>query len=246
VIRWERTGWWLARVQRETAAKSALAGMAGAHAVAAVVEELAHQQRRRARPALNEGALLRGELGLDGFEQVAIEDRLMLSRAHVTAIEDLADVEAVVQQIGEGTPRERDAADGAAIRKPAQVAVITGRPGVIRHAVWLYTPTPADRIGSRLNARHGITLLFTVAVGDQLEGRISPCTNSDCANPEIDELAHHFSGRWVNLPVSWLYQKFDWENKDNGYDVCQKQERDHHERSWPPQLPIKDCPRDEA
>jgi hypothetical protein len=60
-------------------------------------------------------AALFGELSLDGLEQVAIEDRRMLGRTDLAFEHDLSEVEPVVQEIGERTSGEGDAADGAPI-----------------------------------------------------------------------------------------------------------------------------------
>jgi hypothetical protein len=41
------------------------------------------------------------ELCLNGLEQVALEDRLVLPAMHLAAVDDLADIELVLEQIRE-------------------------------------------------------------------------------------------------------------------------------------------------
>ena len=57
---------------------------------------------------------LLGELGLDGLEQVPINDGRLLAGQDLALECDLANVEAVAQQMGERTAGEGDAADGLA------------------------------------------------------------------------------------------------------------------------------------
>jgi hypothetical protein len=51
-----------------------------------------------------------GALGLHGLEQVAAEDRLMLAAMHLTPVGDLAEVEPVLEQMGERSHAEADTA----------------------------------------------------------------------------------------------------------------------------------------
>ena len=50
------------------------------------------------------------EPGLHGLEQLAVEDRLMLAAMHLTPVADLTDVEPVLEQMGERSHAEADAA----------------------------------------------------------------------------------------------------------------------------------------
>jgi hypothetical protein len=54
------------------------------------------------------------ELGLNGLEQLAIENGCLLALEDFTLIFDLSNIEAVAQKISERPSRERDASDGPA------------------------------------------------------------------------------------------------------------------------------------
>ena len=74
----------------------------GRHPVAAVVEELAHQQCVPGSVGWTDvPSLCRSSPGLHRVEQVAVEDRRVLAGQTLAFVDDLADVEAVAQQIGE-------------------------------------------------------------------------------------------------------------------------------------------------
>ena len=84
----------------------------GRHSVAAIIEDAADQQ------GLGFGARCfvmtvrcSFELGLDGLEQIAIDDGRLLARQNLALEDDLADVEPVAQEMGERATGERDAAD---------------------------------------------------------------------------------------------------------------------------------------
>ena len=94
----------------------ALVGVRRRHAVSGIIVKPAHQQGPGScsrRPP----AMLGGELLLDRLEQLTIENRRMLAETDLTSMHDLADVEAVAQEIRKGTARERDAAYGAPSRE---------------------------------------------------------------------------------------------------------------------------------
>ncbi len=55
-----------------------------------------------------------GAQRLDRLEQVPIENGLMFAGIALTLMDDLAEIDAVSQEIGQGPLRERDAADGPA------------------------------------------------------------------------------------------------------------------------------------
>ena len=52
------------------------------------------------------------QLGLDGVEQVPIDDGRLLARKRLSLEEHLSDVKPVAEQMGERTAGERDAAYG--------------------------------------------------------------------------------------------------------------------------------------
>ena len=54
---------------------------------------------------------LLSELCLNGFKQVAVDNGRLLPLQNLTLEGNLADVEAIAQQVGERTARERNAAD---------------------------------------------------------------------------------------------------------------------------------------
>jgi hypothetical protein len=64
---------------------------------------------------------LLGKPLLNSLEPIPIEDRWMLARADLALEADLADVEAIAQEIGERASGEGDAADGAPIGEMADL-----------------------------------------------------------------------------------------------------------------------------
>src|SRR5271166_864442 len=95
--------------------------MRGAHAVAAVIEDAAGQKGRSAlKPDLPRNGV-GGELSLHRLEQAAVENWLLLSPVHLTAINDLADVESVLEQMGQSSRAEADMAPTAAICEAASL-----------------------------------------------------------------------------------------------------------------------------
>src|ERR1035437_1122384 len=94
-----------------------LVGVRRAHAVAPVVEDATGENGRRAlEPDLPRDGI-GGKLGLHRLEQLTFEDRLMLSVMDSASIDYLADVEPVLEQMGERSHAETDAAPHAAIGK---------------------------------------------------------------------------------------------------------------------------------
>src|ERR1700730_9019965 len=89
--------------------------MRWAHPVAAVVEEVAGERSGRAPEPELPGNDIGGAPGLHGFEQIAGEDRRMLAAMHLASIDDLADVDPVLEQMGKRSHAEADAAAPVAI-----------------------------------------------------------------------------------------------------------------------------------
>ena len=81
------------------------------HGVAAIVEDASHQQRLGTHPCLDVVRELLGKSGLHGVEEATVENRQLLSWEDLALKLDLADVEPIAQQVGEGTSGEGDAAD---------------------------------------------------------------------------------------------------------------------------------------
>src|ERR1700678_2023 len=90
--------------------------MARGHAVATVIEDTTHQDGGRLRNTHMPFPSIFGELGLDGVERGAVEDRLMLARVYFTLIDHLANVEAVLEEMLQGTDAIPRAPNGSATR----------------------------------------------------------------------------------------------------------------------------------
>jgi hypothetical protein len=73
-------------------------------------EQPAQQQRLGAGSRPDEAMMLLRQPLLDGIEQLALQDGRMLARDGLAAIDHLAEVEAVAQQVGQRAAGERDAA----------------------------------------------------------------------------------------------------------------------------------------
>src|SRR5580704_15950050 len=73
--------------------------------------------RRAGKPRIRQRRSngLRGEPGLHGGEQGGIEDRLMISPERLAAIDHLADIEPVAQQMREAPDPEGNAPNDAAV-----------------------------------------------------------------------------------------------------------------------------------
>jgi hypothetical protein len=82
--------------------------VAWTHPIAAIVEDAAHQNRRRALEPILPRDRIGGELGLYGFEERAIQDRFMLSPVYFATVNDLADQETVLEQLGQRSDPERN------------------------------------------------------------------------------------------------------------------------------------------
>ena len=90
---------------------------------------------RRASDFVRDGLVvvhLFGQLGLDGLEQVSIDDGGLLASQDLALEDHLADVEAVAEQMGERTACEGNAADGlACLQRPDlgdDASLCAGRP----------------------------------------------------------------------------------------------------------------------
>ena len=83
--------------------------MGRAHAVAAVIEDAAGQQGLGLHPAGPVVGDLFIQLGLDGNEQGPIENGGLFPFEDFPLEGDLSDIEAIAKQIGERSPRKRDA-----------------------------------------------------------------------------------------------------------------------------------------
>ena len=109
--------------------------MARGHAVAAVIEDASGQQRLGFHPCGRVIVALLVQLGLDGVEQVPINNGGLFAGQDLALEGHLPDVEAVAQQVGERAARERDAADclagleGAGLGDDASLAQVAPSAG---------------------------------------------------------------------------------------------------------------------
>jgi hypothetical protein len=125
-----------------------LVGVAGRHAIAAVVEEAAHQDRGRVFDAYRPRSHIFGEQGLDRFEGDAINDELVLAGMGLTAIDHLAEVEAVLEEMGQRADAVGATTFGTSVppRRPRESGAASLWAGPWR------LPGPTDRTGVRGNA----------------------------------------------------------------------------------------------
>ena len=84
--------------------------MGGGDAIAGVVEDPADQRSLRLAGGPFELRLL-VQLGLDSVEQTAVENGWLLAPENLALEDDLADVEAIAQQVRERSAGERNAAN---------------------------------------------------------------------------------------------------------------------------------------
>src|ERR1700733_579841 len=80
-------------------AHSELVRMGRAHAMAAIIKETPGENAGSSPKPDFAGNSVGGKPGLHRLEQVAVEDRLMLSRVNLGPVHDLADVEPVLEQM---------------------------------------------------------------------------------------------------------------------------------------------------
>ena len=86
--------------------------MARADAIAAAIEDTADQQGLGLHPCSFVTIHLFTQLGLDGLEQVPIDNGRLLALEDLTLKRHVSDIEAIAKQMGERSARERDAAYG--------------------------------------------------------------------------------------------------------------------------------------
>src|SRR6516165_1864815 len=98
-----------------TVSRALLIGMGWRHPIAAIVEDAPGEDCRRAPEPQRPGSGTGSELRLHGFEQSFIHDGLVLSTVHLAAVDDFTDVEAVLQEMGQGADPEPYPTGGAAI-----------------------------------------------------------------------------------------------------------------------------------
>src|SRR5262249_60499124 len=93
-----------------------------AHAVATIVKKAPAQERGRAPQLAAPRARLGRKLGLHRREQRTIHNRRLFAAVDLAPVDHLADIEAVLEQMGERPHAKPPAADGAAGRQPPPLA----------------------------------------------------------------------------------------------------------------------------
>src|SRR5262249_58677845 len=86
------------------------------HGVAGSIEQDPLQGSVALGPRRDVMGSLLGQSPLHGLKQLAVEQRRLRAQADLTLIEDLADVEAIAQEVEQGALREGHAAARAAVR----------------------------------------------------------------------------------------------------------------------------------
>src|SRR5215475_7224909 len=103
-------------------AGAALVGVGWAHAVAAIIKQAPAQERGRAPQPAAPRARLGRKLGLHRREQGTIHNRRLFAAMDLATVDHLADIEAVLEQMGERPHAKAPPADGAAVRQPPRLA----------------------------------------------------------------------------------------------------------------------------
>src|SRR5262245_46202871 len=103
-------------------ADAALVGVSWAHAVAAIVKQAPAQQRGRAPQPAAPRARPGRKLGLHRREQRTIHNRRLFAAMDLATVDHLADIEAVLEQMGERPHAKAPPADGPAVRQPPRLA----------------------------------------------------------------------------------------------------------------------------
>src|SRR5215470_1064446 len=103
-------------------AGAALVGVRWAHAVAAIVKQAPTQHRGRAPQPAAAGARLGRKLGLHRLEQGTIHNRRLFAAIDLAPVDPLADIEAVLEQMGERPHAKAPPADGPTVRQPPRLA----------------------------------------------------------------------------------------------------------------------------
>src|SRR6266446_7464078 len=103
-------------------AGAALVGVGWAHAVATSVKKAPAQDGGRAPQPAAPRARLGRKLGLHRREQGTIHNRRLFAAMDLAPVDNLADIEAVLEQMGERPHAKALPADGPAVRQPPRLA----------------------------------------------------------------------------------------------------------------------------
>jgi len=93
-----------------------------AHAVATIFKQAPAQERGRAPQLAAPRARLGRKLGLHCREQGTIHNRRLFAAMDLATVDHLADIEAVLEQMGERPHAKAPPADGAAVRQSPRLA----------------------------------------------------------------------------------------------------------------------------
>ncbi|HEX3163708.1 MAG TPA: hypothetical protein VHQ92_14115, partial [Pseudolabrys sp.] len=98
---------------------SSLPGVGWRHALTTIIEQPASEDGRGAPANLVMAASLRIQFGLNGVEQLAVNDRRLFTRKRLSLERHLSDVEPVAQQVPKRATRKWDTPNGLAGLQPA-------------------------------------------------------------------------------------------------------------------------------
>src|SRR5215211_3136815 len=96
--------------------------MGWAHAATVRIKDAAGEERGWATQPAAPRHRLGGKLALNRLKQRGLENGLMLTAVNLAPVDDLADIEAVLEQMRERAHAKAAPADGAAIREPPRLA----------------------------------------------------------------------------------------------------------------------------
>src|SRR5258708_4579485 len=115
------------------------------------------------------GNRIGGKLGLHGLEQLAIEDRLMLSGVNLAPVHHLAEVEPVLEEVCEGADAEPDAAAHAAVEPGNRLGADAAPVEVLDHGAHRaqFEVAPEDDPDHLGLFRHDHELLVDAAVAER-------------------------------------------------------------------------------
>src|SRR5207247_2768987 len=99
-----------------------LVGVRWTHAIAAIIEQAPDQERGRAAQAMTPRHRLGRKLGLHRFKHRGIENGLVLAAVNLATVDHLADIETVLEQMGERSYPKPSPANGPAGREPPRLA----------------------------------------------------------------------------------------------------------------------------
>src|SRR6266853_6480705 len=149
--------------------------MAGRHPVAAIVENPPPQNGGRVRDVHMPFQGTFGQPGLDGVERGAVEDRLMLAGMDLATVDDVADVEAVLEEMREGANAILPASFRPAACEGADLRGDVAPTEFLRQG--------ADRAAFEIEPEHGADRLGLLRHDDQLLAHAGIAERDGAADP---------------------------------------------------------------